>query len=387
MVHEMSTPFRFDPIELPPECEALRREVRGFVAEELAAGHWRAGGDFGSRHDPEFSRRLGARGWIGMTWPKLYGGHERSALERYVVTEELLTAGAPVAAHWIGDRQSGPLLLRFGTEEQRRSLLPRVARGEIFFAIGMSEPDSGSDLASIRTKAVPVAGGFELTGAKVWTSHAHRSHYAITLCRTAPVDTSDRHKGLTQLVVDLKADGVSCRPIKNLAGDLDFNEVVFDKVFVPEAMLVGQAGEGWKQVTSELAFERSGPERFVSTFTLLVELVRRAGSAPDERTAETIGRLVAHLWTLRRMSISVAGMLQAGETPNLEAALVEDLGTALEREIPELVRLVATRGRRAGNDRLEELLAEAVLHAPSFTLRGGTREILRGIIARGLGLR
>jgi alkylation response protein AidB-like acyl-CoA dehydrogenase len=383
----MATPFRFDPIELPPACEALRQEVRAFIKEELAAGHWRAGGDFGARHDPGFSRRLGAKGWIGMTWPKKYGGHERSALERYVVTEELLVAGAPVAAHWIADRQSGPLMLRFGTEEQRQNLLPRIAKGEIFFAIGMSEPDSGSDLASIRTKAVPVDGGFELTGAKVWTSHAHRSDYAITLCRTDAADPKNRHHGLTQLIVDLKSKGVSCRPIKNLAGDLDFNEVRFDQVFVPQGMLVGQAGDGWKQVTSELAFERSGPERFTSTFTLLVELVRRLGAQPDERSAEAVGRLAAHLWTLRRMSISVAGMLQAGEMPNLEAALVKDLGTTLEREIPEIARLIAPGRRRPSNDRFEELLAEAVLHAPSFTLRGGTREILRGIIARGLGLR
>jgi alkylation response protein AidB-like acyl-CoA dehydrogenase len=383
----MSMPFRFDPIELPPACEALRGEVRAFIAEELAAGRWRAGGDFGSRHNPEFSRRLGERGWIGMTWPRRYGGHERSALERYVVTEELLTAGAPVAAHWIADRQSGPLLLRFGTEEQRQTLLPGIARGEIFFSIGMSEPDSGSDLASIRTRAVKVDGGYALTGAKVWTSHAHRSHYAITLCRTAPADPSDRHMGLTQLVVDLKAPGVTCRPIKNLAGDLDFNEVRFDNVFVPDGRLVGAEGGGWKQVTSELAYERSGPERWTSTFGLLVELVRRLGASPDERAAGASGRLVAHLWTLRRMSISVAGMLQAGETPNLEAAIVKDLGTTLEREIPEIVRLIAPRRGRPSNDRFEEMLAEAVLHAPSFTLRGGTREILRGIIARGLGLR
>ena len=379
--------FNFELSTLPPEAEALRDEVRTFLERELAqyrgADRARAWGGF----NRDFSRRIGERGWIGMTWPKKYGGHERTALERYVVTEELLVAGAPVAAHWIADRQSGPLMLRFGTEEQRQNLLPRIARGEIFFAIGMSEPDSGSDLASIRTKAVPVDGGFELTGAKVWTSHAHRSHYAITLCRTAPADPKNRHHGLTQLIVDLKAKGVTCRPIKNLAGDLDFNEVRFDQVFVPQGMLVGQAGDGWKQVTSELAFERSGPERFTSTFTLLVELVRRLGAQPDERSAEAVGRLAAHLWTLRRMSISVAGMLQAGEMPNLEAALVKDLGTTLEREIPEIARLIAPGRRRPSNDRFEELLAEAVLHAPSFTLRGGTREILRGIIARGLGLR
>jgi acyl-CoA dehydrogenase len=383
----VSVAFRFDPVELPPECEALRREVRAFLAEARASGLWAPSGDFATSHSAAFSRAVGERGWIGMTWPKRYGGHERTALERFVVTEEMLVQGAPVAAHWIGDRQSGPLLLRFGTEAQRQEFLPRIACGEIFFCIGMSEPDSGSDLASIRTRAQPVAGGYRVNGRKVWTSHSHRSHFMITLCRTSPA-TDDRHHGLSQLLIDLKSPGISIRPIRNLAGDLDFTEVTLDDVFVPSERLVGAEGGGWKQVTSELAFERSGPERFVSTFRLLVEFQRRIGSHPEPRALEALGRFTAHLWTLRRMSLSIAGMLQKGEMPNLEAAVVKDLGNAFEREIPELVRLLAPRGRRAGgNDRFEETLAEAILHAPSFTLRGGTREILRGIIARGLGLR
>jgi acyl-CoA dehydrogenase len=379
--------FRFDPVTLPPACEALRQEVRAFLGDARASGLWAPAGDFATNHSPAFSRAIGARGWIGMTWPKTYGGQARSMLERYVATEEMLVAGAPVAAHWIADRQSGPLLLRFGTEEQRQEFLPPIARGESYFCIGMSEPDSGSDLASIRTRAETVDGGYRLNGRKVWTSHAHRSHFAITICRTSPAD-GDRHAGLSQFIVDLKAKGVTIRPIKNLAGNLDFNEVLFEDVFLPASRLVGKEGAGWQQVTSELAFERSGPERFVSTFRVLVEFARRIGANPDPRAAEALGRLTAHLWTLRRMSLSVAGMLQAGEMPNLEAALVKDLGNAFEREIPELVRLLAPRGSRSGgNDRFEETLAEAVLHAPSFTLRGGTREILRGIIARGLGLR
>jgi alkylation response protein AidB-like acyl-CoA dehydrogenase len=277
-------------------------------------------------------------------------------------------------------------LLRYGTEPQRQEFLPRITKGEIFFAIGMSEPDSGSDLASIRTRATPVCGGYEVTGAKVWTSYAHESHYAITLVRTGGSQPADRHRGLSQLIVDLNAKGVSIRPIRNLAGEHDFNEMVLDRVFVPSEMLVGQEGEGWTQVTSELAFERSGPERFLSSHQVMRGLAGEAeGDAAPELT-KALGTMAAELWTLRQMSLSVAGMLQAGETPNLEAALVKDLGNAFERAVPERARLLAPRLRR-GAGRLEASLADAILYAPSWTLRGGTREILRGIIARGLGLR
>jgi acyl-CoA dehydrogenase len=382
----MSSPFRFDPVELPPECEALRQEVRAFIAEELAEARWTPNSDFGSHRAADFSRRIGKRGWIGMTWPRRYGGAERSFLERYTVTEELLAAGAPVGCHWIADRQSGPLLLRYGSDAQREEFLPGICRGEIFFAIGMSEPDSGSDLSSIRTRATPACGGYEVTGAKVWTSYAHESHYAITLVRTAPVDPKNRHAGLSQLIVDLKAPGVTIRPIHNLAGEHDFNEIVLDRVFVPSDRLVGAEGDGWRQVTSELAFERSGPERFLSSHQVLCGLVDRVGTDPETALAEALGRMGANLWTLRQMSLSVAGMLQSGETPNLEAALVKDLGGAYERDIPERARTLTRRDPGAAG-RLEAALAEAVLHSPSWTLRGGTREILRGIIARGLGLR
>jgi acyl-CoA dehydrogenase len=378
----MTTPFRFDPVQLPAECEALREEVRGFIAEELAAGYWTPNSDFGSHRDAGFSRRLGARGWIGITWPERYGGGEKSFLERYVVTEELLAAGAPVGCHWIADRQSGPLLLRYGTEPQREEFLPGITKGETFFAIGMSEPDSGSDLASIRTRATPVCGGYEVTGAKVWTSYAHESHYAITLVRTGGSQPADRHRGLSQLILDLKTEGVSIRPIRNLVGEHDFNEIVLDRVFVPSEMLVGQEGEGWTQVTSELAFERSGPERFLSSHQVMRGLAGEAGAEPE--LTKALGTMAAELWTLRQMSLSVAGMLQAGETPNLEAALVKDLGNAFERAVPERARLLAPR--RAA-ERFDAALAQSILYAPSWTLRGGTREILRGIIARGLGLR
>lgn len=383
--------FEFAPPVLAPAAERLRSEVRGFLAEELASRTPAQRAESWTGHDAGFSRRAGARGYIGMTWPRAYGGHERSALDRYVVLEEMLAAGAPVAAHWIADRQSGPLLLRVGTEAQKAAILPRIARGECSFCIGMSEPDSGSDLASMRTRAAAVAGGFVVNGTKLWTSGAETADYMILLCRTGQGDAGagkDRHAGFSQMLVDLRLPGIAIRPIRALSGEPHFNEVVFQDVFLPEAALLGRLGDGWDQVTRELAYERSGPERFLSSFTLLVELVRVLGRDPSERAAIALGRLVAHIHTLRRMSRSVAAMLEAGENPALQAAVVKDLGAVLEQEIPEIARLLVAgeASLDAASDFLA-VLARTTLDAPSFSLRGGTREILRGIVARGLGLR
>ena len=375
--------LQFDPVELPEGTEALRREVRDFLADN-ADRVSAPNSDFSSGHDAEFSARLGERGWIGMTWPKAYGGGERSFFERYVVTEELLAAGAPVSAHWIADRQSGPLLLGSGSEEQCKRYLPGITQGRRFFSIGMSEPGTGSDLASVRTTAKRVQGGWRVNGTKLWTTDAHRNHYMIALVRTAPPD-GNRHAGLSQLIIDLAASGVAIRPIRNMAGGEDFNEVVFDDVFVADADLVGEPGNGWAQVTSELGYERSGPERFLSAFRVYVEFVRLVGADPRRFEAAAVGRIAAHLMTLRRMSMSVAGMLENGKTPNVEAALVKELGNNFEKLLPEIARTAAPEcGDQA---RFRRTYAETLLLSPSFTLRGGTREILRGVIARGLGLR
>jgi alkylation response protein AidB-like acyl-CoA dehydrogenase len=384
----MPATFRFALRDLPPEAESLRAEVRHFLAEQLGgAGPVKRARSWGG-FDREFSRRVGARGWIGMTWPKKYGGHERSYLERYVVLEEMLAAGAPVSAHWVADRQSGPLLLRFGTEAQRERILPGIVRGELAFAIGMSEPDSGSDLASIRTRATKVDGGYLVNGTKVWTSNAHLSDYLIALFRTQVVPDK-KHEGLTQFLVDLRSTkGITIRPIVDLAGKHHFNEVNFTDAFVPDDARVGHDGDGWKQVTAELGYERSGPERYLSSISLIRELVRAVAARPDDRGAEAVGRMVASLATLRQMSTSVAGMLQAGENTYLEAAAVKDVGTTFEQSIPELTHaLLDAEPTIASGSDLQQVLGYVTQTAPSFSLRGGTREILRGIIARGLGLR
>jgi alkylation response protein AidB-like acyl-CoA dehydrogenase len=323
-----------------------------------------------------------------MTWPRRYGGRELSSLARFVVTAELLAAGAPCGAHWIADRQSGPQILKHGSERAREEILPRVCRGECFFGIGMSEPDSGSDLAAVRTRARRQGDAWVINGSKIWTSQAHRVHYLIALARTGDAGP-DRHGGLTQFIIDLSAPGVVVRPIHNLSGGHEFNEVFFRDYVVPDDMRLGAEGEGWAMVTGELAFERSGPDRFLSDFRLLCELIDRIGDKPDARQAAEIGRLVAHLAVLLRMSTSVAGLLDQGRSPNTEAALVKDVGTTFEREVPEMARrlLAVEPSLDEHDERFAETMAHVVLHAPSFTIRGGTREILRGIIARGLGLR
>jgi acyl-CoA dehydrogenase len=384
----MTGPFRFAPVALPPECEALRREVRQFVAEEKAAGRWRSSSDFGSSHSPEFSRRQGARGWIGMTWPRQYGGGERSFLERYVVTEEFRVANAPVGLHFTADRQSGPILLRHASERIKSDILPRITRGECCFCIGMSEPGSGSDLFAAATRAVRCDGGWRVTGTKVWTTAAHRADYMIGLFRTSPRTAEDRRHGLTQFLVDMRTPGIAVSPIRDMSGRREFDEVVFDDAFMPDDHVLGEIDLAWKQATSELAYERSGPERFLETSYLLFELVRVLAGSTDARSLEGVGRLVAQLHALRRMSVSVAGMLEAGKEPVLEGSIVKDLGTVWQQTLPPRARdLAAFVDPATDRAAFDALLDYATLAAPKLTIQGGTTEILRGIIARGLGLR
>lgn len=358
-----------------------RSEVRNWLTRERSEGRFVPTCDaWITGHDPDFSRRLAGLGWVGMTLPEQYGGRQAPYGDRHEVLEELLAAGAPVAAHWIADRQTGPLLLRYGSDRQRELFLPRITRGECFFALGMSEPNSGSDLASIGTSARSCAGGWRVNGTKIWSSHAHRSDYMLALVRTSP-QTENKYQGMSQLIVDLHAEGVDVRPIRVLSGEPYFNEVVFRDAFVPADMLVGLEGDGWQQVTAELAYERSGPERFLSTFPLLAQaLAELPDSGPSPLDA--LGKAWARLSALRALSHSLAQRLEAGEVPNVEAALLKDAGTRFEGHLIETVRSLISPN--AASATFQELYWRAQTQAPSFTIRAGTSEILRGIVARSL---
>lgn len=390
----------------PADLAGLRAEVRAYLDDAVSATDptrpgpladcWQIG------WDQEFSQRLADRGWIGMTLPTELGGRGRSFLERWVITDELLMAGAPVAAHWIADRQSAPTLINFGNEHLQQRYVPGIATGRITFAIGMSEPDSGSDLASVHTRGTRVTGGWRINGTKVWTTGAHHADAFIALVRTSPLDTTRRHDGLSQFVIPLDTEGVEISPIYSGNGMHHFNQVLLDDVFVPEENLVGAEGNGWAQVNSELSYERSGPERILSTFapfwSALLDHLRdpqhggdaqgRGGNAAgitgtDGRHALVpgTGRFIARMTALHSMSFGVARKLAAGQSVAVEAAVVKRLGTTFEGDLAEFLdtEFSGTVGAQT-----QDQIILAIQERPNFTIRGGSNEILSSVITKPL---
>jgi alkylation response protein AidB-like acyl-CoA dehydrogenase len=372
--------MRFPLTTLTADELALQADVRRFLADELPAGSFTPGLGMSGGRDPAFSRKLGERGWLGMSLPKQYGGGERSLVERFIVVEEMLRWGAPLGFHWVADRQSGPTINRYGTAEQRESFLPAICRGELSFAIGMSEPDSGSDLSSLRTAATRVDGGWSLTGTKVWTSGARTCDWLIVLARTSREERPQA--GLTQFLVDRRQDGVSVRPIEFIDGTSEFCEVSLREAFIPDERVLGTVGNGWAQNTSELAFERGGPDRLLSNFGVLQRFLALS-PVTDPVVVEWLGTVVARYRVLRQLSLSIARMADSGHSPVVEAALVKEMATRFEQEITAGVTdHYGQTGSLTVGSEFERMLARATLTGPSFTIRGGTTEILRNVVAR-----
>ncbi len=378
--------MKFQPTELTAHERQLQAEVREFLATELPPGGYARALGMGAGKDKEFSKKLAARGWVGMALPKRYGGHDRTAVDRFVVVEELLSHGAPVGYHWVADRQTGSIINRFGTEEQRERFLPQICRGELGFSIGMSEPDSGSDLASVTTRATRADDGWLLNGTKVWTSGAHENDWFVVLCRTAPLEDGNKHQGLSQMLVDLGSEGLEINGIPFLDGSPGFNEVVMNDVYVPDDLVLGELGMGWAQNTSELAYERGGPDRWLSTYGVVEEFLRtNEGTRLGDRALEMLGWATARYWALRNMSLAVARMIDEGKAPSVESALVKEMGTRFEQDVlVAVLELIEREPSPTSSSLFERLMSAAVLTGPSFTIRGGTIEILRSVASKGL---
>ena len=379
--------------KLTPAQEAFREEIRGFLRAELAAEPRRVREDgWVVGFSRAFSEKLGRRGWLGLTWPREYGGQARSVLERLILTEELLRAGAPVAAHWLGDRQVGPSILRFGTAEQRREILPRITSGAIVFCVGLSEPNAGSDAAAVTTRAVEDGDGFVIGGQKIWTSFAHQADYCYLVARTDA--SGPKHKGISEFIVPMATPGITVRPLLDMTGEHHFNEVFLEDVRVPRTALIGQKDRGWYQIAVQLDYERGGIERVLSNWPLLEDaLAALRGTAVlrDPVLRDRLAGLRVDLEVARLMVYRIAWLADHGRVPNVEAAVAKSFGTELEQRIAETVAslfqmaalgLAGTRHAALGGR-----VARALLYAPAYTIQGGTSNILRNIIAhRGLGL-
>jgi len=374
------------------EQEKLRQEVRDFLEAELRAGSftpmldsWVVG------FSPEFSRKIAQRGWIGFTWPKEYGGQGRSYTDRLIITEELLRYGAPVSFHWIADRQMGPSFMRFGTEEQKKEFLPRIIRGEISFCIGMSEPNAGSDLASLQTRAVETEDGFILNGQKIWTGGAHRAHYCYLVARTDP--TAPKHKGISEFVVDMSLPGIEVRPVIDMLGHHHLNEVFFDNVKLPKSALIGEKNRGWYQIAAQLDYERSGLERIMSNYLVYQGLLDYARETPrlkeDPLVRHRLSDLVIEFEVGRWLIYRVAWVLDQGRVPNFEAAQSKVFGTAFQQKLAQTAMEVLGLWGQLLEERspLRGWAAQSYMFCRAYTIMGGTSEILRNVVAlRGLGL-
>lgn len=378
--------MRFTPTELTDDELALQAEVREFLANELPPGSHEPCLGMAARKDKEFSAKMAERGWVGMALPKEWGGSDRNAVDRFIVVEEMLRWGAPVGHHWVADRQTGNVILKFGTDEQRKRFLPPICRGELGFSIGMSEPDSGSDLASVSTRAERATDGWLINGTKIWTSGAHENDYFVCLLRTSPIEDGNKHAGLTQMLIDLHSDGLEISPIPFLDGSHHFNEVTFNDVYVPDENVVGDLGMGWHQNTTEMAYERGGPDRWLSPFSTIEQLLREtSGSDMEPALQDLFGEIIARWWGIRNLSLSVARLIDQGEAPSVESSLVKEMGTRYEQEVVEkLVQLIDLEYSPDSASLFERMLSDCVVTFPGNTIRGGTIEILRSVASKGL---
>ncbi len=368
---------------LAPELTALAADAAALAAEWSATvpfpeDSWIVG------HDEALARELGSRGWIGMTWPVEEGGGGRRPLERFVVFEALIAGGAPIAAMWFADRQMGPSLLQYGTPEQRRRWLPGILAGTSMWAIGMSEPDNGSDVAGLRTRAVRDGDDWVANGQKVWTSGAAMADWLYLVARTDP--DARPHLGLSEFVVDMRSPGIEVRPIVDATGNRHFCEVVLTDVRIPGDCLIGEENASFAQVMRQMEHERGGIDRLVSN-RLLYEDLRRSGwldggdplvrqELAELESGYRIGRLLVLRETL-------------GQAPPSFSAATKTFCTELEQRVAAVAARAA--GARAtlwdADGGLASRIARGVCYAPAYTIMGGTTNITRNIIAeRVLGL-
>jgi alkylation response protein AidB-like acyl-CoA dehydrogenase len=398
----------------PPEAEELRREVRAWLEENLPAG-WGAPGFFQSPDDREefgrdWIRRLREGGWICATWPAEYGGRGLSTMEGVVLAEEFARVNAPMRADFFGDTLVGPTILRWGSEEQRKFFLPKILSGEITWCQGFSEPDAGSDLASLRTSAVLDGDEWVINGQKVWTTQGFRADYIFLLCRTNP--EAEKHAGISYLLVPMRQPGIEVRPIEQIDGSAEFNEVFFTNARCPRENVVGGVDNGWEVAMTTLGFERgtsatTGHRRFQKELRTVIDLARQNGKVSDP----LIRQRLALAWSkVKIMEInglrSLTATLRADNSAAALSATNKMFWSEYHRDVMELAIDILGMGCvvLTGESENEEFtpgigartprpgypvsaLQTSFFFSRSETIWGGTAQIQRNIVGeRVLGL-
>lgn len=380
------------------EQKKLRQEVRSFLEDELARGLWKSACDAWIQgYDPEFTKRVAQKGWIGLTWPKEHGGQERSFIDRLIVTEEMLRYGAPAACHWFADRQIGGSILKYGSEEQKTEFLPKIITGEIYVGLGMSEPEAGSDLASLKTRATDENDCYVVNGQKTWTSGAWFTNYIYLLART-DVD-APKHRGISEFIVPMDLPGISRIPMIDITGTEAWNDVFFDNVRVPKKYMIGEKNKGFYHVLEQLAYERGGMERLMGNYPLFDALIKFAketkynGKALSQDTMirHKLAQLQVEFEVGRLFMYKVAMVMDEGRAPTVEASMSKAYATTFEQHLANTaMEILGPYGLLWAGSKyvpFEGLAAHSYLGSKGYSLQAGSTEILKNIIAtRGLGL-
>jgi alkylation response protein AidB-like acyl-CoA dehydrogenase len=323
----------------------------------------------------EFSRELAAEGFIGMTWPREFGGGGHPPIDRLIVGEELIAAGAPIGGMWFADRQMGPALIAFGTDEQRRRFLPGILAGETTWCIGMSEPDAGSDLANLATSAVRDGDDWVINGRKVWTSFGEVADYCYLICRTSRGDAP--HHGISEIIVPMDTPGITVRPIRDMTGNEHFCEVWYDDVRVPATNLVGAEGGAFRQTMRQLEHERGGIDRLVSNHALYLR-AREVVDGSDPLVRQEIAQLET-MYSIGRLLVAREAL---GQAPAGFSAATKCACTEHEQAVASFVARAFGPAALLWDD-----VGRGVCYAPAYTIMGGTSDVMRNIVAeRVLGL-
>jgi len=380
------------------EQEKFRREIRDFLEGEIKQGLWEPVSDcWIMGHDPEFSKRVSAKGWIGLTWPKEHGGQGRSHIDRLVLTEEMLRYGAPAACHWFADRQVGGSLLAYGTEEQKREILPEIIKGEAWVGLGMSEPEAGSDLASLQTRAVEDGDYYVIDGQKVWTSGGKYINWLYIVARTDP--EAPKARGISEFFFPADLPGITINPIVDITGGVHFNEVFFDGVRIPKNCLMGEKNKGFYQILHQLDFERSGVERLMGNYVLFDAILKYVKEteedgkplSKDPLIRNKLAQLRVEFEIGRLLIYRVALVMEGGRAPNVEAAMAKTYATQFEQRLAsaaiEILGLYGQLHRESKWAPIGGLAYHSYLSSKGYSLQAGTSEILKNVLAmRKLGL-